>query len=87
MDALSTLLMVTIFVLLVFVLAQGLPTESFLDMQDRSDYAHGPGPIRLYPDFASRMWEAYGCAKLVVTGPELAAARATIEACGAHASA
>jgi hypothetical protein len=69
------------------VLAQGLPTESFLDMQDRSDYAHGPGPIRLYPDFASRMWEAYGCAKLVVTGPELAAARATIEACGAHASA
>ena len=45
-------------------------------MQDRSDYANGPGPIRLYPDFSARMWEAFGCAPLVVTGPELMAARA-----------
>jgi hypothetical protein len=60
------------------VLAQGLPTESFLDMQDRSDYANRPGPIRLYPDFAVRMWEAFGCAPLIVTGPELEAARALI---------
>jgi hypothetical protein len=25
-----------------------------------------------------RMWEAYGCARLIVTGPELAAARALV---------
>ena len=60
------------------VLAQGLPTESFLDMKDRSDYANGPGPIRLYPDFSARMWEAFGCARLIVTGAELEAARALI---------
>ena len=37
-----------------------------------------PGPVRLYPDFSARMWEAFGCARLVVTGPELAAARALV---------
>jgi len=57
------------------VLAQGLPAESFLDMKDGSNYANRPGPVRLYPDYAARMWEAFGCAKLIVTGPELAAAR------------
>jgi hypothetical protein len=60
------------------VLAHGLPAESYLDMKDRSDYANGPGPIRLYPNFYTRMWEAFGCAKLVVTGPELDAAQALV---------
>ena len=57
------------------LLAEGLPAESFLDMRDGTNYANRPGPIRLYPDFSVRMWEAFGCARLVVTGPELAAAR------------
>jgi hypothetical protein len=61
------------------VLAEGLPTESYLDVKDRSDFANGPGPVRLYPDFATRMWEALGCAPLVVTGAELAAARRLVE--------
>jgi hypothetical protein len=60
------------------VLAQGLPAESFLDMRDGSNYANRPGPVRLYPDYSARMWEAFGCARLVVTGPELAAARAVV---------
>jgi hypothetical protein len=60
------------------VLAQGLPAESFLDMRDGSNYANRPGPVRLYPDFAARMWEAFGCARLIVTGQELAAARALV---------
>ena len=60
------------------VLAEGLPAESFLDMQDGSNYANRPGPVRLYPDFSARMWEAFGCARLIVTGPELAAARALV---------
>ena len=60
------------------VLAQGLPAESFLDLKDGSNYANRPGPVRLYPDFTVRMWEAFGCARLIVTGPELAAARALV---------
>jgi T5SS/PEP-CTERM-associated repeat protein len=60
------------------LLAEGLPAESFLDMRDGSNYANRPGPIRLYPDFSARMWEAFGCARLVVTGPELSAARAMV---------
>jgi Hint domain len=60
------------------LLAEGLPAESFLDMKDRSNYANGPGPVRLYPDFSARMWEAFGCARLVVIGPKLTAARALV---------
>ena len=60
------------------LLAQGLPAESFLDMRDGTNYANRPGPTRLYPDYSARMWEAFGCARLVVTGPELAAARALV---------
>jgi hypothetical protein len=60
------------------LLAEGLPTESFLDMRNGSNYANRPGPTRLYPDFSARMWEAFGCARLVVTGPEFLAARATV---------
>jgi len=57
------------------VLAEGLPAESYLDTGDRSSFANGGGPMRMFPDFSARMWEAYGCARLIVTGPELDAAR------------
>ncbi len=48
-------------------------------MRDRSNYANRPGPVRLYPDFTARMWEAFGCAPLIVTGPELVTARGLVE--------
>ena len=57
------------------LLADGLPAESYLDAGDRSNFANAGGPIALYPDFSSRIWEARGCAPLVVAGPELEAAR------------
>jgi hypothetical protein len=60
------------------LLAEGLPAESFLDMRDGSKYANRPGPTRLYPDYSARIWEAFGCARLVVAGPELAAAQALV---------
>jgi hypothetical protein len=60
------------------LLAQGLPAEGFLDMRDGSNYANRPGPVRLYPDYSVRMWEAFGCSPLIVTGPELAAVRALV---------
>ena len=62
------------------VLAQGLEVESYLDVRDRSDFANGPGPVRLYPDFSTRMWEAFGCAPVVVTGAALDKARACVAA-------
>jgi hypothetical protein len=60
------------------VLAEGLPAESYLDTGDRSNFANGGGPMQMFPDFSARLWEAYGCARLVVTGPELDAARALV---------
>ncbi len=66
------------------LLAEGLPAESFLDIRDGSNYASRPGPVQLYPDFSARMWEAFGCAPLIVTGPKLAAARRLVES---HAAA
>jgi hypothetical protein len=47
-------------------------------MRDGSSYANRSGPVRLYPDYSPRMWEAFGCAPLIVTGPELDAARALV---------
>jgi T5SS/PEP-CTERM-associated repeat protein len=61
------------------LLAQGLEVESYLDVKDRSDFANGPGPVKLYPDFSTRMWEAYGCAPLVAVGPELDTARRLVD--------
>jgi hypothetical protein len=57
------------------VVAEGLPVESFLDTGNRSAFANGGGAIALYPDFGSRVWEAEGCAPLVIVGPALDAAR------------
>ena len=62
------------------LLAEGLPAESYLDTNDRSDFANGGGPITLYPNFSVRMWEAMGCAPLVLTGPILEAARRRMNA-------
>jgi hypothetical protein len=47
-------------------------------LKDGSNYANRPGPVRLYPDYTARMWEAFGCARLIVTGPELEAAQALV---------
>jgi len=47
-------------------------------MRDGSNYANRSGPVRLYPDFPARMWEAFGCAPLIVMGPELLAARSLV---------
>jgi hypothetical protein len=60
------------------LLAEALPAESFLDLRDDSNYANRRGPTRLYPDFSARIWEAFGCARLIVTGLELQAAQALV---------
>jgi hypothetical protein len=67
------------------LLAEGLAAESYLDTGDRSNFANHGGPIMLYPDFASRAWDANGCAPLVVTGPELDAAKRWVNGLAARA--
>ncbi|MBV8459249.1 MAG: Hint domain-containing protein [Acetobacteraceae bacterium] len=57
------------------ILAEGLPTESFLDTGGKCMFENGGAPMGLHPDFAILRWEAEGCAPLVVTGPEVVAAR------------
>jgi hypothetical protein len=78
------------------LLAEGLPAESYLDVGDRSYFANGDAPMRLFPDFASpsgdtvQRWEALSCAELVLTGPRLEAVRRRVNALadgGAHAAA
>jgi hypothetical protein len=59
------------------VLAEGVEAESYLNSGDRSDFAEG-GVIQMFPAFTSHLWEACGCARLVMTGPELDAARALL---------
>lgn len=61
------------------LLAEGLPAESYLNIGQRGDLGDD-NLISLHPDFASRTWEAAGCAPLVVSGPRLAAVRARLDA-------
>lgn len=62
------------------VLAENLPAESFLDTGGKQMFDNYGGPIALHPDFAIRVWEAEGCAPLVVTGPEVIAATRMLRA-------
>jgi hypothetical protein len=61
------------------LLAEDLPAESYLDTGDRSSFSNDGGPMALHPDFSSRLWEANGCAPLVVTGQEILAVRERLE--------
>jgi hypothetical protein len=67
------------------IVAEGLPVESYLDTGDRANFAWSGDTIRLFPDFAARpapdaalLWEARAAAPLVMTGRELATARAFV---------
>ncbi len=61
--------------------AEGLTVESYLDTGDRANFANAGQVMRLYPDFSTGMgnvaavWDALGCAPLVITGPALVATR------------
>ena len=62
------------------LLAEGLAAESYLDTGNRASFANGGRGVTLHPDFNARAWEAHGCAPLVLAGPRLDAARASIRA-------
>ena len=62
------------------LLAEGLAVESYLRIGDQKNFANGNGPVALHPDFASRVWDADGCAPLVVSGPILESVRHWLDA-------
>jgi hypothetical protein len=57
------------------ILAEGLSCESYLDTGNRGAFANGGAEMQMHPDFARKVWEASSCARLVVEGAELEAAR------------
>jgi hypothetical protein len=59
-------------------MAEGLPTESYLDTGDRACLENGGVALVLHPNFARRAWDAGACAELKVIGPEVAATRARL---------
>jgi hypothetical protein len=67
------------------VLANNLPAETYLDTGNRTSFAN-QGATVAHPDFSSApdnnyfAWEANGCARLVLAGPEVDAVRAHLAA-------
>ena len=57
------------------ILAEGLPVESYLDTGGRSAFFNDGTVVVLHPNFSARVWEAEGCAPLVVTGATVAAVK------------
>ncbi|HEX5325690.1 MAG TPA: Hint domain-containing protein, partial [Acetobacteraceae bacterium] len=66
------------------LLAEGLPTESYLDTDDRAAFANAPRVTALHPDWGRRepllVFDAVGYAPLRVTGPEVDQVRARLAA-------
>jgi hypothetical protein len=60
------------------LLAENLPTESFLDTGNRAAFKNGGHAIQLHPEFAARAWEATGCAPLVLFGERIEHVRARL---------
>ncbi len=63
------------------VLAEGLPTESYLDTEAPDGLGTGAS---LFSDFNARKWESDGYAALILTGPALEAVRARLSCAGAR---
>ncbi len=59
------------------LLAEGLPAESYLDTGNRHCFANG-AVASLHPDFAPGTTAAEPCAPMVLAGPQVEAARATL---------
>jgi hypothetical protein len=60
------------------VLAEGLPTETYLDTGNRAAFANG-GSIAIGDlDYSRRIWVERGCAPLAVAGPAVTAVRESL---------
>ena len=67
------------------VLADGLPTESYLETGGRAAFANSGMDVQLYPDFAAdearvrMVWQNFGYAPLLGDGEQVARARMKLE--------
>lgn len=66
------------------ILANDLPVESYLDSGDRAAFSNAGQVQQLHPTFSPLMWEALGCAPLVVTGPVVDQVKADLLARAEH---
>jgi hypothetical protein len=68
------------------ILAEGMPSESYLDTGDRPFFTQGGAVTALHPGWGSEarditlVMDALGCAPLRVTGPEVARVRGMLSA-------
>ncbi|MFD6320976.1 MULTISPECIES: Hint domain-containing protein [Methylorubrum] len=60
------------------LLAEGMPTESYLDVDNRGFFENGEAPLILHPTFAAMAHEG-GCAPYVIAGAKLKTVRAKLE--------
>ena len=60
------------------LLAEGLPAESYLDTGNRAAFVGGGPALHLHPDFARQVWDARGCAPLLLDGPLVQVVRARL---------
>ena len=60
------------------VLAEGMPTESYLDTGDRTDFLGATPFTTLFPAFGARRSDTEGCAPLVREGDALEVVRALV---------
>ncbi|WP_331286048.1 Hint domain-containing protein [Methylorubrum populi] len=60
------------------LLAEGMPTESYLDVDNRGFFENGGVPLILHPTFAAMAHEG-GCAPYVIAGAKLKAVRARLD--------
>ena len=70
------------------VLAEGLPSETFLDSGNRAAFGNAPGVVQLHPDFSradtSLSWDARGYAPLCVIGEHVERLREHLVAQARH---
>ena len=60
------------------LLAEGLAAESYLDTGNRAGFDNGGTVRMLHPDFARRIWDARGCAPLLLDGADMLTAWARL---------
>ncbi len=57
------------------ILAEGLPTETYLDTGNRHAFANGGRAVALHPDFGTARWTTDAVAPLIAHGPAMRAIR------------
>ncbi len=60
------------------VLAEGMPSESYLDTGNRSDFANGGPVVKAHPGFAGAVWSERACLPQLRQGPRLAVIQAAL---------